>query len=118
MDVAPGSGFRCEEAWCNAVAAEMPVPFAEIRDEIGAHEMLHELKARLARKFKVSSMVILRRLLDAGRIGQAEFEIAWKREKANLRSQERRKRPGGDFRLATLVRVGRRFAWAIASTLE
>ena len=119
MDIPPGSGFRREEVWCNTVAAEMLAPLAEIRDDIGAHEMLHELKNRLARKFKVSSLVILRRLLDAGRIGQAESEIAWKREKAYLRSQEQRKRPGGDFRLATLARVGRRFAWAIAtSTLE
>lgn len=119
MDIAPGSGFRREEVWCNAVAAEMLAPLAEIRDDIGAHEMLHELKNRLARKFKVSSLVILRRLLDAGRIGQAEFEIAWKREKAYLRSQEQRKRAGGDFRLTTLARVGRRFARAlVTSTLE
>ena len=118
MEIAQGSGFRREEIWCNAVAAEILVPLSVMQDEIGTNEMLDELKVRLARKFKVSSLVILRRLRDAGRIGRTEFEIEWKRENAFLRGKKQRKRTGGDFRLTTLVRVGRRFAWALVTSTK
>ena len=71
----------------------------------------------LARRFKVSTLVILRRLLDLGRLTRPEFEIAYETELERLRSMPRTS--GGDFYLTQPVRLSRRFARAlVVSTLE
>lgn len=119
METMQGTGFRREEIWCNAVAAELLVPLDALRVKLDTDEPLRQLASRLASEFKVSTLVILRRLLDAGRIERDQFEVAWEREIGNLRDRQNRKTSGGDFRLTTLARVSRRFARAlIASTLE
>jgi len=74
---APVGGFRREEVWCNAVAAELPVPLAAIKGDLVADEPVDEAVARLTRRFKVSSLVILRRLLDAGWLRRPQFDAAW-----------------------------------------
>src|SRR5260370_10878558 len=48
------------EAWCNRVAAELLSPLAELRRELAADEAIDALPA-LARAFKVSTLVSLRR---------------------------------------------------------
>src|ERR1700735_1795870 len=63
---APLTGHRREEVWCNAVAAEFLVPLAALRGDLIRGEAIQETLKRLTRRFKVSSLVILRRLLDAG----------------------------------------------------
>jgi hypothetical protein len=71
----------------------------------------------LARRFKVSTLVILRRLLDARRLSREAFREAYDTEVARLRAQPRTS--GGNFYLTQAVRVSRRFARAlVASTLE
>jgi len=74
---APVGGFRREEVWCNAVAAELLVPLAAIKGDLVADEPVDEAVARLIRRFKVSSLVILRRLLDAGWLTRPQFDAAW-----------------------------------------
>lgn len=114
----PAFGHRREEVWCNAVAAEFLVPLKVLRAEVVEHEQATEAAPRLARRFKVSTLVVLRRLLDAGRLDRGAFDIAWREENARLRGL---KRPGsgGDFYRTTLSRVGRRFTRAVfESTLE
>ena len=114
IGTAPQPGFRREEVWCNAVAAELLVPLAALR----ANEPLDDALPRLARTFKVSTLVILRRLLDAGRIDRPRFDIAWAEEVARLRHLAQGG-SGGDFYRTTLSRVSRRFARAlVGSTLE
>jgi len=54
------------EHWCNQVAAEVLVPLAVLRQEIQHQETWQDAKDRLARRFKVSTLVILRRLFEAG----------------------------------------------------
>ena len=61
-EAAPRPGVRREEVWCNAVAAELLVPLAALRAELREAEALPQALARLARAFKVSTLVILRRL--------------------------------------------------------
>ena len=61
----PVAGTRREEVWCNAVAAEFLVPLVELRAELSNGEQLPRTVSRLARSFKVSTLVVLRRLLDA-----------------------------------------------------
>lgn len=114
---APLSGFRREEVWCNAVAAELLVPLSAFRNELIADETVEDALRRLARIFKVSTLVILRRLLDAGWFDRAAFDVAWEAERARLHAI--RSNSGGDFYNTTIARVSRRFTHALtASTLE
>ena len=105
------------EAWCNRVAAEFLVPLDILRAELRVNEPLDQTLARLARRFKVSSLVILRRLLDAGQLSRPAFSTAYAEELRRL--TEVVKGSGGDFYLTTAARVSKRFARSlIVSTLE
>lgn len=116
---APLNGYRREEVWCNAVAAELLVPLAALRPALQSGEALNQSLARLARQFKVSTLVVLRRLLDAGALSRPAFDRAWASERARLRELASVSTGGGDFYRTTLSRVSRRFARALVeSTLE
>jgi Zn-dependent peptidase ImmA (M78 family)/transcriptional regulator with XRE-family HTH domain len=105
------------EAWCNRVAAELLVPEADLRAALRHRESLPEAAARIARQFKVSSLVALRRLLDVGFASRRSFEDAWRTECDRFAALPRSQ--GGDFYLTTSARVSRRFVGAlVASTLE
>ena len=74
---------------------------------------------RLARTFKVSSLVILRRLLDSKWLDRTVFEAAWAEEAERLRRLAQSGSGGGTFYPTTLSRVSHRFARAlVTSTLE
>ena len=116
---APLPGYRREEVWCNAVAAELLVPLAALRPVLLVDEPLDRSLQRLSRHFKVSTLVVLRRLLDAGALDRPEFDRAWASERARLRELAKAGAGGGDFYRTTLSRVSRRFARALVeSTLE
>ena len=109
---------RSEEIWCNAVAAEFLVPLDALSSNLRAGESLPDTLPRLARTFKVSTLVVLRRLFDVGRLDRATFDTAWREEVKRLRAFERRS-GGGDFYRTTSARVSRRFARAlVVSTIE
>ena len=105
------------ERWCNEVAAELLVPLAVLREEHQPDAELRDELDRLARRFKVSTLVILRRIRDAGFLGLDEYWAEYGAELARLHEPARG--GGGNFYLTLGARVGRRFARAIvASTLE
>lgn len=105
------------ERWCNAVAAEFLVPLSAIRKQYRKGAPLHEEKSRLARLFKVSTLVVLRRIHDAGGIGVHEFQEEYGAEVARLRGIK--VGAGGNFYASIPLRVGRRFArGVVSSTLE
>ncbi|MCS1409389.1 MAG: hypothetical protein M2R45_02570 [Verrucomicrobia subdivision 3 bacterium] len=119
IGTAPGPGFRREEVWCNAVAAELLVPLASLQDELLPREPLSDALPRLARTFKVSTLVILRRLLDANWLDRERFNAAWKQELEDLQAFAQSGGGGGDFYRTTLARVSPRFTRALViSTLE
>lgn len=105
------------ERWCNQVAAETLVPLAVVSD---AHEPKAELRTeldRLARRFKVSTLVVLRRLRDIDALAAKQYREAYGAELERLRGLPAGS--GGDFCLTLGARVGQRFAHAVvASTLE
>lgn len=105
------------EIWCNKVAAEILVPIEILRKEYKKAEKLSDEVPRLARHFKVSTLVILRRIHDAGYLSQ---KILWENYKKELnRLQSIPRGSGGNFYLTQAVRVSKRFAKAlVASTLE
>jgi len=116
---APLSGFRREEVWCNKVAAELLAPLAAVRAELREDEALEHTLSRLARHFKVSTLVVLRRLLDAGALDRAAFNAAWRSEIQRLQEITQRSAGGGNFYRTTLSRVSHRFTRAlVVSTLE
>ena len=79
-------------------------------------EPLDQVMTHLSRVFKVSTLVILRRLLDANWLSRAEFDVAWAHEHARLIALTE---SGGDFYRTTVSRVSRRFTQAlVVSTLE
>ena len=105
------------ELWCNRVAAEFLVPLAALRDELDEHADLQTELSRLARRFKVSTLVILRRIHDAGRITRDELWSAYDTELKKLRTLPTGS--GGDFCRTLGARVSKRFARAlVVSTLE
>jgi Zn-dependent peptidase ImmA (M78 family) len=105
------------EIWCNKVAAELLVPLAVLRSEYRPDAALSEELERLARRFKVSTLVILRRIYDAGGLTQAELWQAYEEELVKL--QDKPKGSGGDFYLTQAARISKRFARALViSTLE
>jgi len=105
------------ERWCNQVAAEFLVPLNALRPEIRRAADPTEESNRLARVFKVSSLVLLRRMHDAGALGRDEMWAAYEAELDRLRAIP--KGSGGDFYLTQAVRVSKRFARAlVSSTLE
>jgi Zn-dependent peptidase ImmA (M78 family) len=107
------------ERWCNAVAAELLVPMDAMQAEFREGAPLDEEMQRLARVFKVSSLVTLRRLFDAGRIDSATLWTRYRAELARLRALDRGVAGGGDFYRTLGARAGKRFARAVlASTLE
>lgn len=118
IGTAPRQGFRREEIWCNAVAAELLVPLAALRAELRDKELLDDTLSRLARAFKVSTLVVLRRLLDADRLDRSSFNAAWEQERKRLQKISK-SGSGGNFYHTTITRVSRRFTRAlVGSTLE
>lgn len=109
------------EQWCNSVAAEFLVPLAAIRADYDADQPITDELERLARRFKVSTLVVLRRIHDAGQIGRDAYRDAYQAELDRILEilGERGTAGGGDFYKTQPVRVSKRFARAvITSTLE
>jgi Zn-dependent peptidase ImmA (M78 family) len=105
------------EIWCNQVAAEILVPLTVFREEYQKKADLQDEMERLARCFKVSTLVILRRMHDAGGLTTDELWQVYRAELARLRAIP--KGSGGDFYLTQTARVSKRFARAlVVSTLE
>jgi Zn-dependent peptidase ImmA (M78 family) len=105
------------ERWCNRVAAELLVPLDRLKMEHNRKTELREETERLARVFKVSTLVILRRIHDAGGLTREAFREAYHAEAARLRAIPRG--TGGNFYLTQAARVSKRFAAAlIGNTLE
>ena len=119
IGAAPAAGYRREEVWCNQVAAELLVPLSVFRQELQPGEQIEQALSRLARRFKVSTLVILRRMLDSGWLSRDAFDRAWAAELSRIEQAGSASAGGGDFFRSTIARVSRRFGRAIVeSTLE
>ncbi|MFE6807195.1 ImmA/IrrE family metallo-endopeptidase [Streptomyces sp. NPDC057681] len=109
------------ELWCNQVAAEVLVPLASIRHEYRGQLSVSELE-RLARTYRVSTLVILKRLHDAHFLAwdeyQARYEVELERVIAAL-TERRGSSGGGNYYYTQPIRLSRQFARAvIADTFE
>lgn len=102
------------ESWCNRIAAELLVPLASLGSQFGVQRDLESEVRRLANHYKVSTLVILRRIFDSGAIDRETLAYAYQRELNRTRSV--RSRSSGTFLASG---VGRRFGRALVdSTLN
>lgn len=109
------------ERWCNSVAAEFLVPLDAIAGDFDPGRPLTEELDRLARRFKVSTLVVLRRIHDARHLDWHAYRAAYLAELDRLHELLEARGPteGGNFYSTQPLRVSRRFARAIVnSTLE
>ena len=105
------------ERFCNRVAAEILAPMRVIRDEYRKTASLAAEIARLARRFKVSTLVVLRRLHELGALTRQQYWDAYDEELDRLRKVVQDS--GGNFYASTGARVSKRFARAVlTATLE
>jgi len=102
------------ESWCNEVAAEILVPLAEIRDFFNSADPLANEVDRLARHFKVSTLVVLRRIHEAGFLEWNEFRAQYVSERERvLGLVSQQTGDGGNFYYTQPVRVSKSFAQAV-----
>ena len=110
------------EGSCNRVAAEVLAPLAVVREEFNPDASLGDEAARLARRFKVSSLVALRRLRDLGALDTETYWTAYDQELDRLRELEGRRKSSSPAEISTArhgARVSPRFARAvIVATVE
>ena len=106
------------ERWCNQVAAEVLAPAEIFHDELHPTADLSTEAVRLARRFKVSTLVVLRRMHDVGALTRDELRLAYQEEV--LRLQDAQLSSGGGNAIRNVgPRVSKRLARAlVVSTLE
>ena len=101
------------EDYCDAVAAEFLVPKNILSDKF---KTMGNDFSRLAKMFKVSRIVIARRLYDLNKISRQEFLAAYatfgKAEKKDAKSK------GGDFYNTAPYRISRNFFSLVYSTVK
>ncbi len=116
---APPTAAAAVERWCNAVAAEVLVPMESFGVVYRPDAELHAEKRRLMHHYKVSTLVILRRMFDAGGLWLPAFNEAYAAEVEHLRDVIAMKKAqsagGGDPYATGRVRVSPRFARAVLS---
>ena len=112
------------ENWCNKVAAELLVPIDIIQQLYDSEKIKHNFSneiQHLAKYFKVSSLVILRRIYDMKKLTVKEFSALYEKELKKLKDILRNKnnKDGGNFFPTLKIRVNPCFAKALIShTLE
>ena len=100
------------EQWCNAVAAEFLVPSAMLEGTFDLDGDLTTELERLARIYKVSTLVILRRLRDIGAMNWQAYREAYDTELARVLAIAG-DGSGGNWLKTQPRRVGKPFARAI-----
>jgi Zn-dependent peptidase ImmA (M78 family) len=107
------------ERWCNGVAAELLVPAAALDEAFNRPAGITGELERLARYFRVSTLVILRRLRDQQYLNRSDFHALYEQELRRVLELVGERGTGGNFYNTLPVRVSKRFARAlIANTLE
>lgn len=108
-----------EERWCNQVAAELLVPMDEFRELFDPDKELWIQLEPLARRFRVSTQMILVRARESGALSWDDFMHELDMERKRIAEIVAAQSSGGNYYNTKPVQVGKRFARAlIGSTLE
>ena len=115
------SGANESELWCNAVAAEVLIPIQSLLAEFRGDATPEEI-ARLARFYKVSSLVVIKRIYDAGRLEWDQFRAIYEAERDRviaIAEEKRKNGGGGNYYYTQPRRLSPQFTRAvITDTLE
>jgi Zn-dependent peptidase ImmA (M78 family) len=103
------------ERWCNLVAAELLVPAGSITAEYLPDDDLTAELDRLAKLYKVSTLVVLRRILDVGLMTKTRFRSAYAVELERVLDLAARAGSGGSFYNTQPVRISKTFTRALIS---
>ncbi|WP_419817606.1 ImmA/IrrE family metallo-endopeptidase [Glaciibacter flavus] len=109
------------EDWCNALAAEVLVPGADLRTQFRPEVALEIELDRLASRYMASSLVILLKLRRLGLMDTAGFDALYRTEEGRAREaflQQRARSGGGDFYANQPFRVGERLSRAVIGALR
>lgn len=90
------------ERICNRIAAEVLVPSSDFQDRWQTNATAEENVYRLARFYRVSSIVLLRRALDLQLINRKEFFEKYDEETESFKRREKSKGDGGGNFYVTL----------------
>ncbi len=105
------------EAWCNAVAAEVLVPEADLRVQFRSNATLTDELDRLAARYLCSTLVILLKIRKVGLVGAAGFDALYRGEEERAREafayQRGQNAGGGDFYANQPFRIGERLSRAV-----
>ena len=114
-DLGDGTGYDTAERFCNPVAEAYLVP-AESLERAWQHTGAHNTFQKLARTFKVSEAVVVRKLHDDGLISSDIVREFFQNQyhKPNRQSSVK----GGNFWLNQRYRLGNRFASLIDPALR
>ncbi|MDD9815732.1 MAG: XRE family transcriptional regulator [Gammaproteobacteria bacterium] len=100
--------YRREEVFCNAFAGAMLVPHRGFPGN--EHSPDNRRVKMLAKRYKVSREVILRRYLDKKLVSREEYEsrvMRWNKEFARIQKQPQK--PGGDYYATRRAYLGQKY---------
>lgn len=101
------------ERWANQIAAEVLVPLQSLRLEYAGTPSEQEV-ARLAKLYRVSTLVVLRRFFDAKFLGWSEYRTRYDAELERIMAYlATRKGSGGDYYNTQPLRISQLFARAV-----
>lgn len=113
VDMARGATNEVER-WCNQVAAELLLPIQAFREHFEESSDLTQELDRLAHMFRVSTLVVLRRVYDDNRMTWDQYQSAFATEQQRVMALlEQGSGDGGNFYNTTPVRTSKRFARAV-----
>ena len=104
------SGAYKIEQFCNSVAAEILVPDDALKGAWKAGASAKNEVSRLAKRFRVSRIVMARRAKDANRISDAVYKSFYRTE---VKAASKEKNGGGNFYYAKPYEASRRLSVAL-----
>ncbi len=102
------------ERWCNQVAAEVLVPITSLHESFQKDASLADELQRLARYYKTSTLVLLRRLFEMKALQRGTFAEHYRYQLSQLKP--RSIGGGGNFHATLKTRVGQRFGTALVES--
>lgn len=101
------------EKWCSSFAAEFLLPINELKKQYRITPDINSELKRLASKNKVSTLVVLCRIYDAGYLSWNEYQAEYKKELAHLLElADQNLKNGSDYQ-SLFSSVGKNFAEAV-----